>query len=160
MKRIICAVIGILVIIIVFAGCNQKYDFSAQYIQIGQVSEMDELNSVAVIGSSKELEDYCPDIDQYTSTVDDGISFKEAMGKYDTSFFKEKLLAIVWLKEGSGSIRHRVSSVVNNEDIIEINIKRKTSRLQMTDDEAEWHIIIELNKTEFPGETKFSVNVV
>jgi hypothetical protein len=120
-----------------------------------------EYNSVVLVNSLQQLQEYYSDNYEYfdfTLTHDNIISFEDAIKKYDDEFFQKNMLAVVLLEEGSGSVRHRVASVVKNEGKIDINIKRKSSEL-VTGDMAEWHIIIELKKSDLSEEAEFSVNV-
>lgn len=72
---------------------------------------------------------------------DSTIGFINAIEKYDDGYFKNCDLYLAVLEEGSGSIRHLVEDV--DDGYVKI-----TSLLPgvCTEDMAEWHIILEVNK--------------
>ena len=72
---------------------------------------------------------------------DTTIGFADAIEKYDSEFFKEYDLYLAVVEEGSGSIRHLVEEVENGYVKITSLIPEVG-----TDDMAEWHIILEVNK--------------
>jgi len=162
LKKVICTIM-ILTVFATFTGCKQRYNFSVQYIRANQISSLKEIeyNSVVLVNSLWQLREYysenCEFFD-FTIAHDNIISFDDAIKKYDDVFFEKNTLAVVLLSEGSGSVRHRVASAVKNEDRIDINIRRRSPKV-VTDDEAQWHIIIELKKTDVPEDARFSVNV-
>ena len=96
---------------------------------------------------NKELYDFSHKEEVYSDTT---MGFADAMEKYDDGWFSEKTLLICVLEEGSGSIRHEVTKVEKTGGDLDINIERIVP-YACTDDMAEWHIIIELDKTEAGG---------
>lgn len=161
MKKVNIITIVILTIFTLLTGCAQRYSFSVQYIRTNEGTSETKYNSVILINSSQQLQEYYDENSkffQFTCSRDESISFKDAIKKYDDNFFEKKVLAVIVLAEGSGSIRHRVNSVVKNNDKIAINIRKKSPRLQ-TDDVAAWHILLDFKKDEIPESAEFSVNV-
>lgn len=71
------------------------------------------------------------------------MGFLDAAAGYDAEWFESHQLILVLLEEPSGSIRHRVESVVlpKNEILIDVLLPEVG-----TDDMAEWHILIEVEK--------------
>ena len=150
-----------MIICMVFTGCSKNsLKFSVQYIRTYR--NLDDISSVTAVNSPEKLQDYCIYIEQnggnISSTNADGMSFEGAIQKYDDDFFEKKLLAVVFLKEGSGSIKHKVTSVVKNTEKIDINIKRKSPQT-VNAMVAYWYIIIELEKENVPDNAVFSLNV-
>lgn len=127
--------------------------YGAQYIRTNGYQEEAKLPKVQVIGSLRELKDYYDtwheiyDLERKEKVYSDTtIGFLDACDKYDEAFFEENYLIFVVLEEGSGSIRHKVSSVKQAGDKqISINIERKVPEVG-TDDMAQWHIIVELSR--------------
>ncbi len=87
------------------------------------------------------------------------IGFLDACDKYDGDFFKTKSLVFVLLEEGSGSIRHKVTSVKGDTDSLIVDIEKNVP-FCCSDDMAEWHIIIELENKQTPPDTSnIEVNI-
>ena len=86
---------------------------------------------VTVLSSKKEYEQYFRDVSSF-----------EEVKAYPDSFFANNFIVVVFLTEGSGSIRHKVERIDEKGDII---IRRLLPEIG-TDDMAAWNIIIELNK--------------
>ena len=105
---------------------------------------------VTVISSNDELKQY---YEKYSEKYDfssrsnaylgTSIGFIDGIEHYSDTFFAESFLVLVLLEEGSGAIRHKVESVEENGDIV---ISRLLPEMG-TADMAQWHIIIELDKT-------------
>ena len=62
-----------------------------------------------------------------------------------TMNIEDNILILVLLEEGSGSIRHKVKSVKTSGNDVEIDIDVTCPEV-CTEDMAEWHIIIELDR--------------
>lgn len=74
---------------------------------------------------------------------DSTIGFLDACDRYDKEYFKDKILVLVLLEEGSGSTRHKVTSVCL-EKTGELKIKIKTETPETgTCDMALWHLFTE-----------------
>lgn len=106
-----------------------------------------------IIGSTAELADYYErnkDTYQFqhghyggTSMADD--VFGGGRG-FDDDFFIGNSLLLVILEEGSGSIRHRVESVLPQNGVLLVRIIRTIPEIG-TADMAQWHIALALEKT-------------
>ena len=77
------------------------------------------------------------------SMADDVFSNKS---KYSTEFFESNFLLFIILEEGSGSVRHRVENVVPTNGSLSVNITRIIPEIG-TADMAQWHIVLELDKS-------------
>jgi len=118
--------------------------------------------AVTVINSKSGLEKYySANRDRYflekrtPEPPDVGQGFLDAADKYDNAFFTNHVLVLILLEEGSGSIRHEVTKVDQNEMETDITIRRDVPYVQ-TEDMAEWHIFIELKSSEYNGS---SINI-
>ena len=121
------------------------YHEDAQYPKIIFIRSVDELNNYYKENRSKYSLERRENV-----SLDSSIGFLDACDKYDDSYFKEKILIMVLLEEGSGSIRHTVKKIElkNTEDsngvinklLIEIDPIIPECG---TADMAEWHIMIE-----------------
>lgn len=112
-----------------------------------------------MIRSTKELRDYYENNkDRYyleridNPASDQTVGFLDACDKYDDEFFLEKALVFAILEEGSGSIRHKIYNIEKNTETTQltIGIVPLIPWGDLTDDMAEWHIIIELKRDLLP----------
>lgn len=146
-----------------------------QYIRTNQISG-ELVNDLAImIESTEELMQYYEankemfDLERREVIYSDtSIGFLDAVDLYYTDeWFEAHNLALVVLSEGSGSIRHRITSVtVRNHDLesfnkedfsLQIDVQRFIPSL-CTDDMAEWHIMIGIPKREYPEAMSVGIN--
>ena len=65
--------------------------------------------------------------------------------RYGDGFFESNFLLFVILEEGSGSVRHRVESVLPEDGLLSVSITRVVPEIS-TADMAQWHVVLELDK--------------
>ena len=108
--------------------------FDAQYLRWGYPESLGHL-AVTVIRSR-------PELDVYLDTIPNPDA--QTFGRYDEDYFASRDLIIVFLMEGSGSIRHKVNAVSRDDTTGQwtIGIERLIPEVG-TDDEAYWQILIE-----------------
>ena len=111
-------------------------DFDAQYIRAGSKKELSAYPAVKIIRSANEMSRY---LKKETHMSD---ALVNACQKYDADYFKEQILIIVLLEEGSGSVRHEVEKVGADNTHAVIQIKSIAPEVG-TCDMAWWHILIE-----------------
>ena len=121
----------------------QGYSFNAQYIRTNGYSDGAVYPKKKLITSRAELDSYIEaNKDIYDFKGWDTITgFMNATAKYDDSWFSSHKLLVVVLEEGSGSISHTVAEVNG----LGVTIQREIPEVG-TCDEAEWHILIEVDK--------------
>jgi len=73
----------------------------------------------------------------------------KSAGAYNADFFSEKFLLVITCDEPSGSIRHKITSLSQDSNMIIVNIDRHQPEMQ-TADMAAWVIAIELSN-DFAG---------
>lgn len=128
-------------------------DFEAQYIRTNGGSENTKFPSAYIIRSAEQLASYYEknksvfDLERREQVyADTTIGFLDASEKYDESYFKDQILVLVLLEEGSGSIRHNVAKVERSEDgKLHMDIQKRVPEVG-TEDMAQWHIFIEIGK--------------
>lgn len=130
-------------------------DFDAQYIRTGSYYEDGEYPSVVIIRSVDELKAYYEaNKNNYylerreipPNYVNVTIGFLDACDKYDEAYFKNNILVMVLLEEGSGSITHQIENIkIDTNNKLFINIDSIVP-FACTADMANWHILIELEK--------------
>jgi len=133
-------------------------EFSAQYIRTDGYHDGVRYPVVTVIHSVNELNAYYEaNKDKYSLerragaiSSDSTIGFLDACDKYDEEYFESKILLMVLLEEGSGSVRHKVERVANGADGITVDITTIVPEIG-TCDMAEWHILIEPEVGVFAG---------
>ena len=111
-------------------------DFDAQYIRAGSKKELSAYPAVKIIRSANEMSRY---LKNETHMSEELVS---ACEKYNADYFKEQILIIVLLEEGSGSVRHEVEKVGSDNTHAVIQIKSMAPEVG-TCDMAWWHILIE-----------------
>lgn len=134
-----------------FEGAD-KVDFEAQYIRTGRRDDELVFPSVTIITSRSMLDRYYEqnknrfDLERREKVAGDStIGFLDAVDKYDEEFFKNKKLVFVLVEEGSGSVRHKVTEVLSLNGKLQVTIRRIVPEIG-TDDMAEWHIMVELDR--------------
>lgn len=130
--------------------------FDVQYIRTNGYREEMEYPMVKIIHSRDELNAYYEEYkdDYYLERreqilADTTIGFLDACDCYNEEYFKDQILILVLLEEGSGSIRHEVSKVrvteKKGERTVNISINTRVPET-VTDDMAQWHLLIELEE--------------
>lgn len=117
--------------------------FNAQYLRTGYPETLGPL-AVTVIRNRLELDCYLDTFPYPDASWDNEPTLIQACERYNEEYFAERDLIIVFLMEGSGSIRHQVNAVYRNSATGEwaIDIERIIPDVG-TDDEAWWTIFIE-----------------
>lgn len=88
-----------------------------------------------------------PTIGLFTSAKDLGaIDTINYDSKYNEEFFNSKSLIVIQLRATSGSIRHEVTKVVMNQDVITVQITTTKPEFG-TMDMAEWAIFVEIDNS-------------
>ena len=75
--------------------------------------------------------------------------------KYNDAFFQENALIIMFITEGSGSVKHRIDSLVKNEDDLCVGFTRLVPETG-TGDIAYWRILLEVKKSDIEDIVKLS----
>jgi hypothetical protein len=81
-----------------------------------------------------------------------------SLDKYTENYFKNKVLVIATIQESSGSNSDKVEKVVKQNDTNSIYLLVKQVKSEIgTADMAMWHLLVELNTTDFGDVTDVSV---
>lgn len=134
-------------------GDPQSWLYQTQYIRTDGGDESTQYPSYFVIRSREELEQYYEDnktvydLEHHDQVYSDTtIGFLDAIELYDDAFFTDRDLIILVLEEGSGSIRHEVNGIRPYYDNTwQLSVRRITPEV-CTDDMAQWHLLIEVQK--------------
>ena len=117
--------------------------FDAQYCRSYYPESLGSL-AVTVIRTRLELDCYLDAILYPDASVDNAPTLIQLCERYDEEFFASRDLIIVFLMEGSGSIRHKVNKVSRDDTTGQwtIDIERLIPEIG-TGDMAYWQILIE-----------------
>ncbi|MBE6540896.1 MAG: hypothetical protein E7672_00390 [Ruminococcaceae bacterium] len=99
-------------------------------------------NSI-IIDSVRSLDNFKRIFGRHFLNGNDGFS-KKTEG-LDEEFFEKKSLIVIYLSEGSGSVRHEVTNIYGNNKLLYIAIKRIVPEV-VTCDMAGWLVTIEIDK--------------
>ena len=156
MKKI-AFIIGLITLFAMLSACNNSNNTSNDNassdfnVQIFRVNIQKNIEPYGTAITSRFILERCyeswypnayypgENIDYYA------VLFREGIEKYTDEFFAENFLMVIEVTEGSGSIRHEVERV--DEDDIVINRLLPGQDIQMTTDMAEWLIVIELSRS-------------
>ncbi len=143
---------------------SEGIPFEAQIIRTNGYHDVAAYPRAALIDSAEELNRY---YEENKGLYDFGhkdkvyadttIGFADAIDEYDGAWFRDHQLILVLLEEGSGSVRHTVTAVKGGEKP-EVTVTRLVPEVG-TDDMAEWHILIGIDRIPEPG-TEIAVNLI
>ena len=128
-------------------------EFSARYIRTDGYIDGAEYPRVTAVSSAEELRRYYEenrenyDLSHRESVYADSTAgFADVMEGYDEEWFETHRLIIVLTESGSGSVRYEVKRLTEETIDIEVLVPEIG-----TADMAEWHILIETEKTYTPS---------
>ena len=137
---------------LIAVGCTKgadQYSFKAHYIRTNGYNDGGEYPLVRIIRSVDELNKYYEENKESyylghktDPNTKENIGFTDVCKRYDDQYFDDRILLIILLEEGSGSIRHKVNKVGFKNSKLIVDIERITPEIG-TCDMAEWHILIE-----------------
>ena len=118
--------------------------FNAVYSRTDGYLEKKQYPYVTVINSRTEIERYTSENEGW---YDFYSTFYDTVTQYDTAFFEKSSLIMILLEEPSGSYTHEVTDVEydSSTGYTDVKISRSVPA-EVTDDMAEWHIIVEIPK--------------
>ena len=152
MKKIFSLILALLLLLSVYS-CTETVEpgeepkkeitFSAQYVRTDGFHEEEHYPQVQVITSKDELDRYYTEHkDLYQLEHGDDLSFRTACQRYDDRYFEKQILLMVLLEEPSGSNRHRVLQITEENNQLAVEIQRILPECG-DDDMALWHLLIE-----------------
>lgn len=122
---------------------EKKLVFSDKYLRTSHNGEKSGFPYMQTVKTYEELVSY---LESNKEIFYLGEEFNEAIKDYDREFFKDNIIVISVLEEGSGSVSHLVEKVTENKNgEIEIHIKRNVPEVG-TCDMAYHHIFTAVSK--------------
>lgn len=128
---------------------QEHHNYSVNYYKVSVYSNDIEPNSL-LISSTDDLTEYCK---RWRSELEgcglyqkqDELLYDALLDntKYGDDYFKDSCLLFIFIPEGSGSIKHEVTSVITEGGITTVNINRVLPEVGNTA-LALWNLLIEL----------------
>ena len=120
-------------------------DIGSITVLYNRIDWRDNMDDTAIIRSVNELDKFYEDLKAANSNdLDDDLVWRFTDGNYNDGFFSDNFLVMITVEERSGSNRHALSSISENNNVLKINIDREIPDIG-TMDMAGWLIIIELS---------------
>jgi len=160
MKKI-TFITALIILVIAFTACNTSDDSSdsADFnVQIFRANMLEHTSPDGTVLTSRFILERCyegwyPNAYYPEENIDHyAVLFRESIEKYTDEFFTENFLVVIEVSESSGSIRHEVERVDEND--IVINRLLPGQDIPMTDEMGEWLIVIELSRNFIVPELK------
>ena len=95
------------------------------------------------IGDIFTIETY----EEYNEITENSSIYEFNKSKYKESYFKNKVLVVVYIDNGSSSDYYRIKKVDLNNGTLEVEVKHSTSE-NMLCDVVTWNVILEMSKDE------------
>jgi hypothetical protein len=130
--------------------------FTAQYIRTDGYHSEIQYPVITIIKDKSELSSYNEknktrySLDRRPGSItsDSTTGFLDAADTVDEAFFENNFLILVLVQESSGSNRHLVKDIIQEEQKTRNLIERQVPSIG-TADMAQWHIFIALTKKDF-----------
>lgn len=107
-------------------------------------------NKTQIVRQGLPDDDNYPAVRLFENYGDFSQAYREQFPDYDELFFRDNVLAVIYLEEGSGSISHEVTMVRRVGDSIEIHIRREIPEVG-TCDMAYWTISTAISREDWDG---------
>ncbi len=131
--------------------------FTARYARTDGYHEDVQYPVVTVITTKNQLDEYyVANKERYFLQRRTPLASNTAQGflditdDYDDAFFESHTLVLILTQEGSGSVRHEVTKVMQSSEAVQITVLRDIPNTG-TADMAQWHIFAELDNSQYKG---------
>ena len=120
-------------------------DLSSITVLYNRIDWRDDMEDTTIVRTVDELNEFYDELKAVNlNELDDDLVWRFTDGKYNDNFFTDNFLVLITVSETSGSNRHALSSISEDNDVLKINIDREVPEVG-TMDMAGWLIIIELS---------------
>jgi len=131
----------------------EEGDVSSMKVVYDRISWRENMEDTSVIRSVEELQSFydelkAADINQ----LNDEVVWRLTGGEYNNNFFANNFLVLITVAESSGSNRHELMSISEDDSVLDIEINRILPFIG-TADMAGWLITIELSNDHIAKET-------
>lgn len=120
-------------------------DVSSIVVLYNRIDWRDNMEDTSIIRSADELRDFYEELKAANDNeLDNDLVWRFTGDQYNDSFFADNFLVLITVSETSGSNRHALSSIAEDNNKLIINIDREIPDIG-TADMAGWLIVIELS---------------
>jgi len=135
-------------------------DISSIKVLYNRIDWREGMDGTSIIRSTEELSNYYNELKAVNvNELDDDIVWRLTGEQYNDAFFAGHFLVLVTVAEPSGSNRHEVTSITDDNGVLTIHIDRLIPEIG-TADMAGWLIVIELSNDHSINETDVIFNYV
>ena len=128
-------------------------DISSIKVLYNRIDWRDNMDGTAIIRSADELRDYYNELKEVNmNELDDDLVWRLTGEQYNDTFFAGHFLVLITVSEPSGSNRHELTSITDDNGVLSIHIDRLLPEIG-TADMAGWLIVIELSNNYSINET-------
>ena len=126
---------------------DTSVDISTIKVIYSRIDWRDGMEDTTIVRSVDELGDYYEKLKAVNiNDLDDDLTWRFNDGDYNDKFFEGQFLIMISVAEASGSNRHALSSIAEENNALTIHIDREVPDVG-TMDMAGWLIIIELSNS-------------
>jgi len=120
-------------------------DISTIQVTYNRISWRENMEDTAIIRSTGELREYYENLKAIEiNELDDELVWRLTGDQYNDAFFTGHFLMLITVPESSGSNRHELASIEENNEVLTIHIDRQLPGIG-TADMVGWLIVIELS---------------
>jgi len=120
-------------------------DISSIKVLYNRIDWRENMDGTSIIRSAEELHRYYDELKAVSmNELDDDLVWRLTGEQYNDAFFAENFLVLITVSEPSGSNRHELISITDDNGVLSIHIDRLLPEIG-TADMAGWLIVIELS---------------
>jgi len=120
-------------------------DVSSIKVLYNRIDWRENMDNASIIRSVDDLHKFSESLEAVRKNgIDEDLIWRLTGEQYDDAFFAEHVLVMITVSESSGSNRHELMSITEDNGVLNINIDRLTPEIG-TADMAGWLITIELS---------------
>ena len=120
-------------------------DISSVKVLYNRIDWRENMDGSSIIRSAEELRNYYEELKAVSmNELDDDLVWRFTGEQYNDAFFAEHFLVLITVSEPSGSNRHELISITDDQGVLSIHIDRLLPEIG-TADMAGWLIVIELS---------------
>ena len=120
-------------------------DIRSVKVLYNRIDWRENMDGTSIIRSAEELHRYYDELKAVSmNELDDDLVWRLTGEQYNDAFFAENFLVLITVSEPSGSNRHELISITDDNGVLSIHIDRLLPEIG-TADMAGWLIVIELS---------------
>jgi len=120
-------------------------DISSIKVLYNRIDWRDDMDGSLIVRSAEELHNFYDELKAVSmNELDDDLIWRLTGEQYNDAFFAKHFLVLITVSEPSGSNRHELTSITDDNGVLSIHIDRLLPEIG-TADMAGWLIVIELS---------------